>query len=307
MEKETQNLVEGENPKEKGKNKPPTPKPRKARQDANEYIEGKDVENDGEVIESTVKVCDNKSNTEQKDTNNFEEVSKQSKKTGKRKQRKSSKNDTADIPNLDGHVEGVNNNNDSIDQRTDENVPDISHKSSTDEKHVVDKPLINEDQIVNRDNKGESASDNEKSDFTNDNDIEKYAHGNLDTKYRDGDTESSTSSNASDSGKLVGDAGGGPNNSGTPQQSRRHLLSGTRYSGSIELDLPSVSQQPSRQPSGRSDELESAMSLSDIVLQDSPSEGGSSSQGPPGKPPLKQRKSTFSGHSTLIDRLVKNI
>ena len=305
MEEETQNLVEGENPNEKGKIKPPTPKPRKGRQDVNESVEQKDYQNEGAVIESSEKVLDNKSNTEQKDVNDFEENAvKHAKKKGKKKQsqREDSKNNTVDIPYLDGQVEGVENNSDSIDQRTDENAADISHKSSTERKHMVDKPLINEDQIVGRDNKGESASDNEKSDFTDDNGFEKFR--NSDKRYRDGDTESSTSSNASDNGKLVGDAAGEPNNIGTPQQRRRHLLSGTEHSGSIELDLPSVSQQPSRQPSGRSDQSDSAMSLSDIVLQDSPSEGSSSSRGPPGKPPLQQRKSTFSGHSTLVDRLV---
>ena len=308
MEEETKNLVEEETSKEKGEIKPPTPKPRKGRPDVIESVKGKDVENDGEVIESSEKVRSNKSKIEQSVVNDFEEVAaKHGKNKGKRKhsQGKDSKNNTADIPNLDGHVEGVNNNNDSIDQHTDENVPDI--RSSTERKHTVDEPLINKDQIVNRDDKGESVSDNEKSDFTNDNDIEKYGDRNLDRRYHDGDTESPTSSNTSDNGKLGGDAGGGPNNTGTPQQTRRNFLSGTGHSGSIELDLPSVSQQPSRQPSGRSDESDSAMSLSDIVLQDSPNEGGSSSRGPPGKPPLQQRKSTFSGHSTLIDRLVTHI
>ena len=310
MEEETQNLVEVETPTEKGKIKPPTPKPRKGRQDVNESVGQKDVKNDGEVIESSETVYDNKSNTEQKDVNDFEEnVARHAKKKGKKKQsQREGKNNTVNIPNLDGQVEGgVENNSDSIDQRTDENAADISHKSSTERRHTVDKPLINEDQTVDRDNKGESASDNDKSDFTNDDGFEKSANRNSDKRYRDGDTESSTSSNASDNGKLVGDAAGEPNNIGTPQQRRRHLLSGTEHSGSIELDLPSVSQQPSRQPSGRSDQSDSAMSLSDIVLQDSPSEGSSSSHGPPGKPPLQQRKSTFSGHSTLVDRLVIKI
>ncbi len=86
-----------------------------------------------------------------------------------------------------------------------------------------------------------------------------------------------------------------------PQEQRwRPGLGQSQSSSSLDLDIPSVSQQPSREPSGvGSHKFGTAMSLSDIVLQDTASDTSSFAS-------HSRKKNPFTGHSTLIDRCVEN-
>ena len=248
--------------------KPPTPKPRRGKHGVSED----ESHNENDISDkSSGEGNDTDSNTKQEDVNEsnggfVEEVKREGKKKHSKRKHVEG-NDVAEEDNSKGHVE---KENDTGDERNDTSAPECNENNVDEGQKSGDDPMTTvTDRMVDGGNNGESESDNKKGVVSNDNAVEN-TEANLEKRLHDGDGGSSTSSNASDQTKPNGNVSAGPIKSETPRLRRRHLLSETGRSGSLDLDIPSVSQQPSRQPSGRSSESESAMSISDIVLQDSP-------------------------------------
>ncbi len=93
----------------------------------------------------------------------------------------------------------------------------------------------------------------------------------------------------------VSPAPSGGSKTSTPELKNRHLLPALQ--GGSDTPGPSVSQQPSRQASGRSYTSESVASVSDIMLGNM-----DFTALPLGRKSTPKHKATFSGQSTLVDR-----